>query len=74
MGRPREAVVEYETAVSMKPALKGAQAGLAGALLDAGRVDEALARYDLLLRLWPAAAEIRRGMGDIGLLSVLIRP
>ena len=61
----RDPVTIWTGAVEVVPHNFRAHLNLAHALLEAGRLDECLARYQLLLERYPDEARVHRGLGDV---------
>ncbi len=56
VGQAEEAIVQYQEALKLDPALAQAHNGLGAALAREGRDDEAMAQYEEALRLKPDLA------------------
>jgi protein O-mannosyl-transferase len=64
-GRLGDAIAEYQTAVSGAPDFADAHKNLGNALLKAGRVPEAVAAFEQVVRLRPGDSGVRQQLGEL---------
>ena len=64
-GRWREAIVQLQRAVELEPKVLAAQAGLAVALVNSERVEDAVPVFQTALRLDPNSAELHDNFGQV---------
>jgi tetratricopeptide (TPR) repeat protein len=65
VGRHREAINDFDRAISLRPGFAGAFFNKANSLLLLGRPDETLVAYDKVLALKPDFAEAWLGRGNV---------